>query len=170
MPEPAYMTVTVGGTNVATGALTNDSVGTLSKPDREDFIIVQAFSHGVTKPTDVQSGQVMGQRQHLPFVVTKFIDKSTPELYQHLCKGTQIEEVKLVFQRTSVEGSEEEYYSITLKEATLVDMKTYIPNCLDPANKDLGHMEDLKFSYKEIAWRHEVCSTEGSDAWGGAKA
>jgi len=167
MPEPAYMTIMVDGTNVAEAALSEDSVGTLSKPDREDFIIVQAFKHGVTKPTDPQSGQVTGQRQHTPVIVTKFIDKSTPELYQHLCKGTQIEEVKLHFPRTAPDGSEQEYYTITLGKATLVDMQTYIPNCLDPANKDLAHMEDLMFSYKEIAWRHEICSTEGGDAWGG---
>ena len=166
MPEPAYMTITVDGSSITEGALGEDSVGNYSKPDQEGKCLVQAFEHSVHKPTDDQSGQVSGPRQHRPCVVTKLVDKVSPVLYENMCHGKICEEVLIEFYRTDKQGTTEPYYTVTLKEAVIVDMRTYIPNCLDPVNSQLAHLEEVSFSYKAIDWEHTAASTQGSDAWG----
>ena len=69
--------------------------------------------------------------------------------------------------RRSATGEQEHYFTVKLKQATITDIKTYMPNCLDPANKSFTHMEDVSLSYKEIEWTHQVAGTSGSDSWDG---
>ena len=166
MPEPAYMIVKDDqGNEINQGALGEDSMGTFSKADHVDEILIQAFDHGVTKPTSIQSGQVTGQRVHLPVIITKHIDKTSPILYDMMCHGKQCQEVIFNFYRTEKTGNPELYYTIKLKEALIVDMKSYIPNCLDPNNASYPHLEQVKFSYKQINWDHVIASTAGQDSW-----
>jgi type VI secretion system secreted protein Hcp len=167
MPEPAYMSITVEGKSITKGALGKDSVGTFSKADQEDKCLIEAFEHGVKKPTDVQSVQVTGPRQHRVCKVTKLVDRVTPVLYETMCKGKQCDTVVIEFYRTEPGGVDTEpYYQVTLRESVIVDIKTYIPNCLVPENSKLGHMEDVSFSYKEIDWEHTKGKTQGNDTWG----
>jgi type VI secretion system secreted protein Hcp len=63
MPTPAYLSIE-GATqgNITEGAFTEDSVGNVYQEGHENEILVEAFSHTVTVPTDPQSGQPTGQR------------------------------------------------------------------------------------------------------------
>ena len=166
MPEPAYMTIKVKNKSITDGALGAESVGTYSKSDQENKILIQAFDHGVKKPTDIQSGQVTGPRQHRVCKITKLVDRVTPILYKTMCKGEQCDEVVAEFYRTDNVGNTDIYYKVTLEEAVIVDIKTYIPNCLVPDNANLAHLEDVSFSYKKIKWEHTAAQTQGTDSWG----
>lgn len=166
MPVPAYMTIE--GANqgdMSSGASSADSIGTMSKASQEDTIQVQEFELGISVPTDPQSGQPTGQRIHTGCRVVKVIDKASPLIMQAIATGEQLKTVKIVFYRTAPTGEQEKYYTIDLEEATLVAVKPYFPMCLRSENSSMGHMEELKMTYKKINVTHEVAGTSGSDSW-----
>lgn len=166
MPTPAYMTIQ--GANqgdMSSGASSADSIGTLSKASQENTIQIQEFELGITVPTDPQSGQPTGQRIHNGCRVIKSIDKSSPLLLQAIATGEQLSSVKVEFYRTAPTGEQEMYYTLELEEATLVAMKPYFPMALLSENASLGHMEELKITYKKITVTHEIAGTSGSDSW-----
>ncbi|MGF1607527.1 MAG: Hcp family type VI secretion system effector [Rhodothalassiaceae bacterium] len=166
MPTQMYMTVE-GATQGAmhTGASSADSIGTLSQSSHEDEITVIALDGHVFVPTDPQSGQPSGQRVHEALKITKMFDKSSPMLYQALATGEQISKVEIMAYRTSSSGEQEHYFTITLQNATITDIKTWMPNTKDANFKEFTHHEDVSFSYKKIDWTHEVAGTAGSDDW-----
>lgn len=166
MATPAYMTITgIKQGLITAGAFTADSVGNIFQEGREDRIMVQGFEHRVTIPRDPQSGQPTGQRVHHPLIVTKVFDKATPLLQGALTSGERMEEVAIQWFRTSAAGTQEHYFTTTLWDAIIVEIKDYMFNCQDPANSHFTHLEDVHFTYRKITWTHEVSGTSGSDDW-----
>jgi type VI secretion system secreted protein Hcp len=166
LATPAYMTITgVKQGLITAGAFSADSVGNIYQEGREDTIMVQGFEHRVTVPRDPQSGQPTGQRVHHPLVITKVFDKSTPLLQGALTSGERLEEVAIQWFRTSAAGAQEHYFTTTLWDAIIVEIKDYMFNCQDPANGHFTHLEDVHFTYRKITWTHEVCGTSGTDDW-----
>ena len=166
MPTPAHMTIT-GATqgDISAGAMSPDSVGTLSNKTQENSIQIQEFELGVEIPTDTQSGQPTGRRVHKGARVVKYIDKSSPLLMQAIANGEQLATVGIQFFRTAASGTQEHYYTITLNEASLVKCRPYFPNALDPDSTAYSHMGELHFQYKGIEVTHELGGTSGSDSW-----
>lgn len=165
MPIPAYMTIEGEKQgDISAGALSEESVGTLSQEDHEDEIMIEAMSHDIYLPRDRHSGQPSGQAVHNPLKITKIFDKSSPLLYNALVSGESLT-VEITWYRTSAEGTQEEYFTHTLEDARVVNINAVMPNCLDPAMESFTHMEEVSFSYKGITWAHEA-GTEGSTTWG----
>ena len=166
MPTPAYLSIKGKSQgNITSGTFTSDSVGNIYQEGHEDEILVQAFHHDVTVPTDPQSGQPTGQRVHRPLVITKVFDKCSPLLYRALCTGELLTECVMKFYRTSAEGSQQHYFTITLNDAIITSIKPHMPNCQDPSQAHFTHLEDVSFSYLKITWTHVVGSTEHMDSW-----
>ncbi|MBV6821719.1 Hcp family type VI secretion system effector [Pseudomonas sp. PD9R] len=166
MATPAYMSVTGEQQGLITaGAFTADSVGNTYQEGHEDQVIVQAFSHELTRPRDLQSGQPTGPRTNKPLMITKVFDKASPLLLNALCSGELITQVEIKWYRTSAQGTQEHYYTIELEDAIIVDIKDYMHNCQDPISAHFTHLEDVHFSYRKITWTHEVSGTSGSDDW-----
>jgi type VI secretion system secreted protein Hcp len=166
MPTPAYLTIE--GTNqgaITSGTFTEASVGNVYQEGHEDEILVEEYSHSVMIPRDPQSGQPSGQRVHKPMTITKVFDKSSPLLYTALTSGERLTKCVLKFYRTSPDGQQEHYFTIELEDAIIVDIKSYMPNCQDPAQSHFTHLEDVSFTYRKITWSHEVAGTSGSDDW-----
>jgi len=166
MPTPAYMTIegeTQG--NITSGTFTADSVGNIWQEAHQDEILVEAFNHNVTVPTDPQSGQPTGQRVHKELIITKVFDKCSPLLYEALTRGEKLTKCVLKWYRTSPQGVQEHYFTHTLTDAIIVDIKSYMPNCQDANNASFTHLEDVAFSYRMIDWEQVVCGTSGSDDW-----
>lgn len=166
MPTPAYLSIegeTQG--NMTSGTFTADSVGNVYQEGHEDEILVQAFAHQCTVPTDVQSGQPTGQRLHKPLTITKVFDKSSPLLYVALSTGERLTKCELKWFRTSAAGVQEHYYTTALEDAVITDIKSYMPNCQDPSKSHFTHLEDVSFTYRKIIWTHEVAGTSGEDDW-----
>src|SRR5690606_33262057 len=95
-------------------------------------------------------GLPTGRRIHGPLTITKEIDKSSPKLFQALTSGEQLTSAKLEYYRISPQGKEELYYTVEIKNAVVTSLRKYVPNCLDPLNKTMGHMEDVSFTYETI--------------------
>jgi type VI secretion system secreted protein Hcp len=166
MPTPAYLSIE-GATQgpITKGAFTSQSVGNIYQEGHEDEILVEAFNHVVTVPTDVQSGQPTGQRVHKPLTVTKVFDKASPLLYTALTTGEKLNTVELKWFRTNPEGKQEHYFTIKLEDAIITNINARMPNCQDPAQAHFTHLEDVSFTYRKITWTHEVGGTSGSDDW-----
>ena len=166
MPTPAYMSIE-GNTqgNITAGAFTAESVGNIYQEGHENECIVQAFSHEVIIPRDPQSGQPTGPRVHQPVIITKVYDKSSPLLYNALTSGEVLKEVVIKWYRTSMQGTQEHYFTHTLTDAVIVSINAHMPNCQDPGQAHFTHLEDVAMSYRKIDWEHMVAGTAGSDDW-----
>jgi type VI secretion system secreted protein Hcp len=166
MPTPAYLSIE-GATQgpISKGAFTTQSVGNIYQEGHEDEILVEAFNHVVTVPTDVQSGQPTGQRVHKPLTITKVFDKASPLIYTALTTGEKLNKVEVKWYRTSPEGKQEHYFTITLEDAIITSINSRMPNCQDPGQAHFTHLEDVSFTYRKISWTHEVGGTSGSDDW-----
>jgi type VI secretion system secreted protein Hcp len=166
MPTPAFLSIE-GATqgNITEGAFTQESVGNVYQEGHENEILVEAFSHTVTVPTDPQSGQPTGQRVHKPLTITKVFDKSSPMLYKALSSGERLPKCEIKWWRTSSQGVQEHYFTTKLEDAIITNISARMPNCQDPSQAHFTHLEDVSFSYRKITWTHEIGSTSGEDDW-----
>ena len=166
MPTPCYMSIE--GTRqgpITQGAFTAESVGNIWQEAHQDEIMVQKFDHNIEVPTDPQSGQPTGQSVHKPITITKIFDKSSPLLYTALTTGERLEKCDIKWYRTSPDGVQEHYFTISLVDAVIVRIRAYMPHCQDPNNSSFTHLEEVSFTYRKILWTHEVSGTGGDDDW-----
>ena len=166
MPTPAYLSIE--GTNqgnITEGTSSEDSVGNIYQEAHTNEILVEAFNHEITIPTDPQSGQPTGQRVHQAVTITKVFDKASPLLYQALTSGERLRNVEIKWYRTSATGTQEHYFTISLEDAIITNIRAHMPNCQDPSVAHFTHLEDVSFSYRKIIWTHEVCGTTSQDDW-----
>jgi type VI secretion system secreted protein Hcp len=163
MPIPFHMTVwkKEGGSKDSP-----DTAECCTIAGRQNTALCQALQHEVYIPTNIQTGQPTGKRVHNKLTVTKVFDKSSPKLYDHLTRGTNVN-VLFEFYRINDTGVEEKYFTIELEDATIVSIKPWIPNCFDKTTENYGHMEDVSFTYRKIVWthHHEGGTIEGADDW-----
>ena len=168
MPIPAYMTIELADQGeVSEGCCSDESVGTMALEAQEDTIQVQAFEQLVHVPIVPAWGKASGPRVHKGMKITKVFDKSSPLLYQALCKGEQIVELEIQWYRIDTAGEPEHYYTHTISNAVITKIEAYMPDCQDPANEMFTHMENVWINYKAIEVAHEISGTAGADEWGG---
>lgn len=157
MPMPSYL--------VLEGQNQGKIEGSNKIKGHEGKILVQAVEHAIEIPKSPQTGLPTGKRIHCPMTVTKEIDKSSPKLFQALTSGEQMKEVVLEYYRISPKGMEEKYYSVKLQNAIITSIRSWMPNCLVPADKQMGHMEDVSFTYEKIVWTFDADGIEAEDSW-----
>ncbi len=166
MPTPAYMMIEGEKQgNITEGCNTEDSVGNVFQEDHADEFLVQAFEHVLTVPVDMQSGQTAAPRIHMPLVVTKIYDKSSPKLYNALCTGERLTTCEIKWFRTTKTGEQEHYFTHKLEDSVIIKIEAYMPNCQDPAMAPFTHLERIHFSYRKIIWEHVKANTSGEDDW-----
>lgn len=159
MPVPINLTLT--------GAKQGKIEGSCQIKGRVGTILVEAVEHNIEIPRSPQTGLPTGKRVHGPLTVTKEIDKSSPKLFQALCTGEQMTSVEIDWYRISKEGVEEKYFTTKLQNAIIVDIRTWMPNALRPDDSQLGHMEDVSFTYEKIIWTWVKDGIETEDSWTG---
>ena len=166
MPTPCYISIQGKSQgNLTAGAFTADSVGNIYVQGHEDEMLVQAFEHLVSVPTDPQSGQPAGQRVHRPFRFTVALNKAVPLLYNALASGEMLPTVTLKWFRTSVEGRQEHFFSTRLTDATVVDIDCQMPHCQDANKSEFTQLIQVALAYRKIEWEHTVAGTSGADDW-----
>jgi type VI secretion system secreted protein Hcp len=165
MPQVAYMTVTGEKQGqITAGANTPESVGNKYQEEHTDESTVLECNHPIMIPRDPQTGQPTGQRVHLPFTVRTRFDKAAPLMDQAICTGERLQ-VEIKWWRTTMQGTQEHYYTHKLTDATLVDVKTEVVLCTDTSQDYRDHEKVYSMVYRKIEWKHEVAATEGSDDW-----
>ena len=130
--------------------------GSSVQAGREGMMEIYGFSHEVISPRDAASGLPTGKRQHLPITITKPVGQASPLLFGILTNDENITEWRLDFWRPSRSGKEFQYYSIILRGARIVGIRSEMVPTED------GHevVEHVSFAYTEI----EQVSYEGSGA------
>ena len=46
-----------------------------------------------------------------------------------------------------------------------LDSRAWVPECLDPTQGYLKHMEDVSFTYRKISWTWVLDGIESEDSW-----
>jgi len=161
MPTPMFLTVT-GNTQ---GAID----GSCTIKGHEKTMLIQAVEHMIEIPKSPQTGLPTGKRVHGALTLTKELDSASPKLFQALTSGEQLSNVKLSYYRISPAGKEELYYTTELKDAIITHIHTWVPNCLDPLQKTMGHMEDVAFTYTTIIDTWTPDGIEAEDSWNSPK-
>jgi type VI secretion system secreted protein Hcp len=165
MPTVAYMTVNGQTQGLMTaGCNTPESMGNKYQEDHTDESTVLESNHQIMIPRDPQTGQPSGQRVHGPFAVRTRFDKAAPLMAQAICAG-EILQVEIKWWRTTMEGTQEHYYTHKLTDATLVDVKTEVVLCTDTSLGFRDHEVVYSMVYRKIEWEHMVAGTSGSDDW-----
>ena len=148
----------------------NDIEGDDPHADYQGWIEVIAYRHTIVAPRDAASGLPTGKRQHLPFTVTKPVDKATPMILQALVNNDSIA-VRLEFVRPDPNiptgGAEEHYYTIELIDAHIAGIRQEMLNNKYPENIPLPVMEHITFTYQNLKrqWDAETIPVVGSDNW-----
>ncbi|MCK4341297.1 MAG: type VI secretion system tube protein Hcp [Phycisphaerae bacterium] len=139
--------------------------GSSEKENRTDTSDIFEIEHHIHQPVDLTTGQATGVRVHSPMRVVKLIDKATPGFHKALCTGQNLALVTLDFYRIDpVSQFEDIYYTITLTNARIVDMRPYMPMSFLPQNETYRHMEQVSFVYEQIEWKWFEGQTE-MDQW-----
>lgn len=140
--------------------------GSSEKVGRANSSDIFAIEHKLFVPFDSATGQASGARVHTPLTVVKQIDKATPGFHKALVTGQNLSEVILRWYRIDpFTRSEAEYYRITLRNARIVTMETFMPMSFLPENESFRHMEKVSFVYEEIEWNWLPDSIIEVDRW-----
>lgn len=136
------------------GAVSGMIEGGVASTGQEGAIYVLGFSHEVVSPRDSATGLPTGKRQHRPLTIIKPIDKSSPLLMNALTTNENLVECKVKFFQRNATGEIEQYYTITLENATIVSLVSEVPN-----------FESVSFVYESITWTYEDGGITAEDDW-----
>ena len=166
MTTPCYLYMEGATQGLMTeSAFTAESVGNVYVEGHENEVLVQSVSHGITVPTDPQSGQPSGQCRHNPLTVTCTLNKSIPLVYNALVNGESLPCVEIRWYRTSSEGRQEKFYTDTLHDATITGLMRNLPHAQDESFADYTQLVDIVFRYRKLTMNHIVSGTSGSHDW-----
>ncbi|MBF0352571.1 MAG: type VI secretion system tube protein Hcp [SAR324 cluster bacterium] len=160
MAVTVYLTIT-GEEDVAAGANSEDSVGALGIASHEDEIQILGVEENYYLPTDPETGQQSGAPISEGLTVLKYVDQSSPLLFQAMVQGEVFEEAELTYLWINPSGEEEEYFSKSMEKVTVTDIRPYIPNTLVSENEGYTHMEKVTFRYIKTVWEHAIAETIG---------
>ena len=155
-PLPSYLGVEGSGPIHMTinGATQGPIKGSVTAAGKEETIRVIGIEHEVVSPRDAASGLPTGKRQHSPVRITKRIDRSTPLLYVALVNNENLTDVTIKFYRTGSTGGEQQYYTITLVNAAVLELRESEINT-----------ESVSFVYEKIIWTWEEGGITAEDDW-----
>jgi type VI secretion system secreted protein Hcp len=157
MPMPGYFSLT--------GEQQGNIEGSCQIENQVGKILVQGVDHTIEIPRSIQTGLPTGKRIHMPLMIIKQLDKSSPKLFQALTSGEQLSTAKLEYYMISAQGQETLYYTVELKNAIITSIRKYFPTALDPNNKTIGHMEEVSFTYATIIETWTPDGIEAQDSW-----
>jgi type VI secretion system secreted protein Hcp len=151
------------------GATQGDIKGSVTQKGREGKIMVIAVSHQIVSPRDAASGLATGKRQHLPFIITKELDKSSPLLFSALVNNENLTTFELLYFKPQLSGlgagAETNNYKVELTNAQIVDIKhTQLNNKL-PEYANLPVLEEVAFTYEKITCTWVTGGITANDDW-----
>jgi type VI secretion system secreted protein Hcp len=132
--------------------------------DNKDKMPVYSTDHTVEIPRDTHTGLPKGQRIHRPLSIVKHKDQASPKLFKACCTG-ELSTVTLDFYRIKADGTEENYFTVKLEKAIIVNMRDYNPLTFLPENKPYPDLEEVSFIYSKITWTYNDGNIEFTDNW-----
>lgn len=136
--------------------------GDVFERGKEGLIKVVAYAHEIVSPRDVASGMATGKRQHKPFVITKELDKASPQLFTALANNEILPEVTLTFYRPGLKGAAAgaaaQYFTIKLTNASISGIQSTV-------NEKGQPVEAVSFTYQKITWTYTDGGVSAEDSW-----
>lgn len=151
----AYMTVD----SATQGTIEGD----VTLAGREGTIEVISFGYNVISPRDAASGLPTGRRQHRPIRILKNIDKSSPLLFSTLVNNDVLNNVTIRFYRPSRTGQEEQFYTVSLTNASIAGIMPIHSSATDSASTPMREMISLTFQTITVTYENGGISAE--DDW-----
>jgi type VI secretion system Hcp family effector len=146
---------------ISDGCSDTSSIGNKCQLGHLDEIMVLAYSHNMTAGNNGGVGADRGQ--HLPIMITKNIDKSSPLLSAALHER-EVLECTIFFYRTSLAGTQDKYFKIHITGAKVAHINLQVPHAIHL--NDAQPQELVSFTYREISWTHIQAGTFGYSTWG----
>lgn len=102
--------------------------------------------------------------QSSPLTIVKEIDTASTHLLKAF-RNREPLEVILRLYRTTPEGTQENYFTITLKNALVTGIRQEFPLTQDPRYMHYTHLERVSFTYREIVWDHIETTLDTGMEW-----
>lgn len=162
MANHGYMSITGKRQGlISAGCSGTHSIGNKCQIGHEDEIMVLAVSHNMLAESD---GSVSSDRgKHMPLMITKNIDKSSPLLASALHEREEME-CTLHFYRTSPAGGQDKYYKIQLRGAKIALINVQVPHAIHM--NDSQPQEIVSLRYRDISWTHIQAGICAYSTWG----
>ena len=124
------------------------------------------FTLETVSPRDAATGQASGKRQHKPILLTKEWGAASPQLYSALVTNEVLKSVVFEFTKTNANGEESVFHKITLTNATVSNIRSYL-DLTDTSGDpfDGRTLEDVSFVYQKIAIENLDGKTAALDDW-----
>lgn len=102
-----------------------DVEGESMDSQHDSEIAISSWSWGMNQSgtMHVARGGGAGKVDVQDISFTKQVDKSTPNLMQHCCKGTQFETATLVCRKASGDGGQLEYLTLVMKHVIITNVQ-----------------------------------------------
>jgi type VI secretion system secreted protein Hcp len=157
MSMPGFLTIN--------GETQGNIEGSCEKTGFENTIEILTFEHEISIPRNRESGLYLGKRIHYPIGITKEVDKSTPKLYQALCKGEKLVEAVFTWVRFMKANRPEKFFIIRITNAAIIEIKPYIDDYTQATVESKPHLEKVAFTYEAINWTWAPDGGEFEDFW-----
>jgi|tagenome__1003787_1003787.scaffolds.fasta_scaffold20693633_2 type VI secretion system secreted protein Hcp len=124
------------------------------------------FVSEASSPRDVATGHASGKRTHKPILITKEWGAASPQLFQALVTNENLKSVLFEFVKTNAKGEEEIYHTITLTNAAVSNIKSYL-DLTDTSGDayDAHELEDVSFVFQKIEMENREGKTQAVDSW-----
>jgi type VI secretion system Hcp family effector len=120
---------------------------------RENSITASGYSHSISNPYNLATGQVTA-KQHSPLRVMKQIDKSSPKLQEKCVTGSVLPSVIL---KLYYEPNGKNFYTIELTNAQVTSFQGF--STVKPYEVPT---ETVSFTYESIKWTYTVFDDAGN--------
>lgn len=165
-PQPVGVYVTIEGSKQGKFKAEN------AREKHQGKIRGLTFHYDVRSPRDAASGMATGRRVHTPIVFTKYMDSSSPQIFQAMVTNEILTNVLFEFTKTDQNGEEYVSYTVKLTNATIAGVKQYgggtaEAGLFEPADSRV--YEDVHVAFQTIEVESKDGKTMASDSWGGAR-
>ncbi|KER04497.1 type VI secretion system tube protein TssD [Photorhabdus temperata subsp. temperata] len=143
----------------------SDIKGSVDVYGREGSIEILGLHHSVSIANDDNTGKLTGTRRHLPFMIEKEVDSSSPYLYKALTTGQTLKSTELKWYKIDAHGQEKEYFNTLMENVKVVSIIPVMLDIKDVSKEKFNHMEIVELRYEKIIWKHNDGNIIHSDSW-----
>lgn len=161
MANNSYMSISgINSGLISAGCSTPESMGNKCQASHVDEIMVLSVDHGLLSGNS--SSAFGSNARHLPVIITKYIDKSSPLLAKALDDGEYVKCLIHLY-RASQSVGEEKYFRIELRNARIAQITLSVP----PASSrgDSQPIDTVAIRYGDIILEHITANTSTGMTW-----
>jgi len=128
--------------------------GEATDDKHKDWIELASYSHEMNQPVSSTrssaGGASSGRSQHGDFVITKYVDKSSPKLYEAVSNGKAFAKAKIEVCRAG--GSQVVFLAINFEEVMISRVQLNPVSGITNSNGDVLPTETVHLNYGKIEW------------------